>query len=381
MNILYCVPALYNPGGMERILTEKVNYLANLEGYNLFVFTTDQDYRPLYFKLDDRVTVHHSNLNFNQYFSCNFLEKYLGTKKLLRLYDQQLQAYIKKNSIDLIVSLGGKELEFLHRMKTNSAKICELHFSIDIRKQFILSRGNSPLYKLIGNYRRWQMIQQTKKLDQLVVLTKEDEEKLKLTHQNVTQIYNFSPLVPTEKAPLNQKKIVAVGKLDPQKGFDLLIEACTFIKNWDGWILEIYGQGPDEEQLRSQISSHHLEQHIFLKGITQKVAEVYNSASFYVLSSRFEGFPMVLLEAISFGLPIVSFDCVTGPNEVVHNDDCGILVDDGNTEKLGEAIQRLIENQKEREEKSERAFQKSRIFSKDEIMKQWLELFKKHTQK
>ena len=162
MNILYCVPALYNPGGMERILTEKVNYLANLEGYNLFVFTTDQDNRPLYFKLDDRVTVHHSNLNFNQYFSCNFLEKYLGTKKLLRLYEQQLQAYIKKNSIDLIVSLGGKELEFLHRMKTNSAKICELHFSIDIRKQFILSRGNSPLYKLIGNYRRWQMIQQTK---------------------------------------------------------------------------------------------------------------------------------------------------------------------------------------------------------------------------
>ena len=381
MNILYCVPALYNPGGMERILTEKVNYLANLEGYNLFVFTTDQDNRPLYFKLDDRVTVHHSNLNFNQYFSCNFLEKYLGTKKLLRLYEQQLQAYIKKNSIDLIVSLGGKELEFLHRMKTNSAKICELHFSIDIRKQFILSRGTNPLFKLIGKYRAWEMIQQTKKLDQLVVLTKEDEEKLKLTHQNVTQIYNFSPLVPTEKAPLNQKKIVAVGKLDPQKGFDLLIEACTFIKNWDGWILEIYGQGPDEEQLRSQISSHHLEQHIFLKGITQKVAEVYNSASFYVLSSRFEGFPMVLLEAISFGLPLVSFNCVTGPNEVIVNDDCGILVEDGNTEKLGEAIQRMISSHEEREGKSERAFQKSKIFSKEEIMKQWLELFKKYTQK
>ena len=375
MNILYCVPALYNPGGMERILTEKVNYLANLEGYNLFVFTTDQDNRPLYFKLDDRVTVHHSNLNFNQYFSCNFLEKYLGTKKLLRLYEQQLQAYIKKNSIDLIVSLGGKELEFLHRMKTNSAKICELHFSIDIRKQFILSRGNSPLYKLIGNYRRWQMIQQTKKLDQLVVLTKEDEEKLKLTHQNVTQIYNFSPLVPTEKAPLNQKKIVAVGKLDPQKGFDLLIEACRFIKNWDGWILEIYGQGPDEEQLRSKISFYELEKHIFLKGVTRKVEEVYHSASFYVLSSRFEGFPMVLLEAISFGLPIVSFDCATGPNEVIVNDDCGILVDDENTEKLGEAIQRMISSREEREWKSERAFQKSKLFSKDEIMKQWTDLF------
>lgn len=375
MNILYCVPALYNPGGMERILTEKVNYLANLEGYNLFVFTTDQDNRPLYFKLDDRVTVHHSNLNFNQYFSCNFLEKYLGTKKLLRLYEQQLQAYIKKNSIDLIVSLGGKELEFLHRMKTNSAKICELHFSIDIRKQFILSRGNSPLYKLIGNYRRWQMIQQTKKLDQLVVLTKEDEEKLKLTHQNVTQIYNFSPLAPTVKAPLNQKKIVAVGKLDPQKGFDLLIEACRFIKNWDGWILEIYGQGPDEEQLRSKISFYELEKHIFLKGVTRKVEEVYHSASFYVLSSRFEGFPMVLLEAISFGLPIVSFDCVTGPNEVIVNDDCGILVDDGNTEKLGEAIQRMISSREEREWKSERAFQKSKLFSKDEIMKQWTDLF------
>lgn len=381
MNILYCVPALYNPGGMERILTEKVNYLANLEGYNLFVFTTDQDNRPLYFKLDDRVTVHHSNLNFNQYFSCNFLEKYLGTKKLLRLYEQQLQAYIKKKNIDLIVSLGGKELEFLHRMKTNSAKICELHFSIDIRKQFILSRGTNPLFKLIGKYRAWEMIQQTKKLDQLVVLTKEDEEKLKLTHQNVTQIYNFSPLAPTVKAPLNQKKIVAVGKLDTQKGFDLLIEACRFIKNWDGWILEIYGQGPDEEQLRSKISFYELEKHIFLKGITRKVEEVYHSASFYVLSSRFEGFPMVLLEAISFGLPIVSFDCATGPNEVIVNDDCGLLVEEGNTKKLGEAMQRMICSHEEREGKSERAFQKSKHFSKAEIMKQWLELFQKLTQK
>ena len=225
------------------------------------------------------------------------------------------------------------------------------------------------------------MIQQTKKLDQLIVLTKQDEEKLKISHQNVTQIYNFAPLAPAEKAPLDQKKIIAVGKLDPQKGFDLLIEACRFIKNWDGWILEIYGQGPDEEQLRSKISFYELEKHIFLKGITRKVEEVYHSASFYVLSSRFEGFPMVLLEAISFGLPIVSFDCATGPNEVIVNDDCGLLVEEGNTKKLGEAMQRMICSREEREEKSERAFQKSKFFSKDEIMKQWLELFNKHAQK
>ena len=185
------------------------------------------------------------------------------------------------------------------------------------------------------------MIQQTKKLDQLVVLTKEDEEKLKLTHQNVTQIYNFSPLAPTVKAPLNQKKIVAVGKLDPQKGFDLLIEACRFIKNWDGWILEIYGQGPDEEQLRSKISFYELEKHIFLKGVTRKVEEVYHSASFYVLSSRFEGFPMVLLEAISFGLPIVSYNCPYGPSDVISSNENGLLVEDQNVQKLADAILKL----------------------------------------
>lgn len=381
MNILYCVPALYNPGGMERILTEKVNYLAKLEGFKLFVFTTDQDNRPLYFHLDHRINVHHSNLSFNQYFSTPFFTKYRETQKLLKHYQHQLESYIEENKIDIIISLGGKELEFLYKIRTASAKICELHFSIDIRKQFILSRGDSLLYKLIGNYRRWQMIRQTKKLDRLVVLTKEDEVKLKITHRNVTQIYNFSPLAPREKAPLDKKKIIAVGKLDPQKGFDLLIEASKFIKNWDGWILEIYGQGPDEEQLRSKILSYELEKYIFLKGITQKVEEVYQSASFYVLSSRFEGFPMVLLEAISFGLPIVSFNCVTGPNEVIVNDDCGLLVEEGNTKKLGEAMQRMISGHEEREGKSERAFQKSKLFSKEEIMKQWLELFKKLNQK
>lgn len=379
MKILYCVPALYNPGGMERILIEKANYLSELKDFEVHIITTDQDNRPIYFELSSNVRITHLNLDFNQFFAHPIISKFFSIKKLLKSYRSLLEEYIRKENIDVLVSLGGKELEFLYKMNVPCRRFCELHFSISIREQFLQARGNSLLYKLIGKYRTKQIIKQTKYLDKLIVLTKSDYEKLRCTHSNLVQIYNFSPIDSAERIDGTSKIIVAVGKLDPQKGFDLLIESCSYIKDWQDWQLHIYGQGPDEKMLKEKIKSLNLDHQIILKGTTRHVSEVYKNAGIYVLSSRYEGFPMVLVEALSFGLPLVSFDCVSGPNELIVNNDCGILVEDGNTKKLGEAISEMLRSPQLRKEKSIIAFNKSKIFSKEEIMKQWIKLFKEKT--
>lgn len=376
INILYCIPGLYNPGGMERILTDKINYLVETGLYSISIMTTEQMDKPFYFSLNENVKIINLNLGFDNFFSDNLIAKYFKTKKLLKKYKCLLENYIKTEKIDICISLGGKELEFLSNIQSDCKKIVEIHFAKSIRKQFITARHDNFFWRFLGDLRTHSLINQTKKLDKIVVLTKADEEDWKSSNDNVMQIYNFSPLQPVVTPKLINKKIVAVGKLDPQKGFDLLIEACSLISEWEDWTLSIYGQGPDKEKLQEQIIKHNLEDRIFLEGLTKNVSEVYSSASIYVLSSRYEGFPMVLLEAVSFGLPLVSFDCVTGPNEIIESNDCGLLVENGNIKSLAEALSWMMKNPQERDKMSMQSIEKSLSFSKEQIMNQWQQLFK-----
>lgn len=376
INILYCIPGLYNPGGMERILTEKINYLIETGCYSITIMTTEQMDRPFYFRLNKDVKIINLDLGFDNFFSDHLFAKYYKTKKLLKKYKILLEDFIKTENIDICISLGGKELEFLSDIDSNCKKIVEIHFAKSIRKQFITARHDNFFWRFLGDFRTRILVNQTKKLDRIVVLTKADELEWKTTNNNVIQIYNFSPIVPVNKPKLVNKKIVAVGKLDPQKGFDLLIESCSYISNWDGWTLSIYGQGSEHKNLNNQIKKYNLDDKVFLEGISKNVYDVYSTASIYVLSSRYEGFPMVLLEAISFGLPLVAFDCITGPNEIIKNNDCGILVENGNVKSLAESIKWMMENREERERMSEKSFEKSNFFSKEQIMNQWELLFK-----
>ncbi len=376
ITILYCIPALYNPGGMERILIEKVNEISKRPDFDVHVITTDQNGKQIYFDLSPEVQITHLNLDFNKYFDAMLFSKYYNTKRLLYAYCRKLKDYVKENKVDVVVSLGGKELEFLYKTNLDCRKICELHFSISIRKQFIFARGSSFLHKIMAEIRTYQLIKQTRALDKLVVLTKADEKKLQRSHRNVQQIYNFATIESAEPVFSNSKIMVAVGKLDTQKGFDLLIEACSKITDWNGWQLHIYGQGPDREMLEDLIRTYHLEQYVFLKGVSRNISEIYRNASMLILSSRYEGFPMVMLEAITFGLPVISFDCATGPSEIIEDDDCGMLVKDGDLDGMAGAIESLIRNPQMRHIKAVAAWEKSKMFSKKRLMREWITLFR-----
>lgn len=374
-NILYLVPGLYNPGGMERILTEKINHLVGLGKYNIHVLTTDQLGRPLYFDLDHRVEISHLDLDFDQYFHTGLIRKFISTKRLLQQYKQLLTRYIAEKKIDVCISLGGKELEFFSTLQADVKKICELHFAKDNRKQFLLARSSSLIYKLLGEVRTYQLIQQTKRLHKLVVLTKADEEQWKKTHRNIVQIYNFSSVERNAVSALSGKRAVAIGKLDPQKGFDMLIDAWkdVYVAH-PTWTLSIYGQGEWKTMLQSKIDAYGLAAVVRLMGVSNDIGSVLLESDLFVFSSRYEGFPMVLLESIACGVPIVSFDCKTGPNEIITDNDCGILVEAENTVLLGAAINTVLRQDKLRKQMGVAAKEKSKQFSKEKIMKQWEDL-------
>ena len=174
MNILYLIPSLENTGGMERILTEKMNYLVDQKNFNIHVITTEQNVDEYGFKLSDKVIVEHLKLNFYQLYNEQLIKKYFKTQKKLIIYKKRLHAFIQENDIDICVSLGGKEIEFLGNVNWSCKRIIEIHFSKNIRKQFLLARKTGWLWNFIGNIRNKQLEKQVKNFDKLVVLTKAD---------------------------------------------------------------------------------------------------------------------------------------------------------------------------------------------------------------
>lgn len=376
MNLLYCIPALYNAGGMERVLTEKVNYLINIPNYKITIITTDQGSKPIRFELDGRIKIVHLDLDFDGHFSENLLKKYYLHKKKLNLYKLNLVNLIKELNIDICISLCGKEIEFLYNLPVKCKKIAEIHFAMNIRKQFIMARHKGFFWDFFGELRTLQLIRAVKKLDKLVVLTLDDKKQWNKVLNNVIQIPNPNPLENTLFSSLKYKKVLSIGKLDPQKGYDMLLDSWSIVNDkHPDWELNIFGHGEWEEILSNKIKQLNLVGKVNLKGLTNDVITQYLNSSIYVMSSRFEGLPMVLIEAMSCGLPIVSFDCEYGPREVIDDFVDGILVEPNNVKKLAENINYLIENQNVRLEMGLNARESVKRFSKPKIMNEWIILF------
>ena len=181
------------------------------------------------------------------------------------------------------------------------------------------------------------------RLDALTVLTEEDRRDygamLDGTHTRVAAIPNALPPLDGGTSAVDGTVAVAAGRLNSQKGFDLLIRAWARVaQERPGWTLRIYGSGPERGALKALIAEHGLGGRVRLEGATKQIGTKMAEGSLFVLSSRFEGFGMVIVEAMSKGLPVVSFDCPRGPSEIIDHDRDGILVPDGDVDALADAV-------------------------------------------
>lgn len=377
MNIVYCIPSLYNSGGMERVLTTKVNYLSTCNpDYNITIITTDQMGRYIFFKLNSEINVVHFDINFSESFNSSLLKRYFWNYYKSKEYKNRLYAYLVDNNIDICISLCGKEMDFLTKLKDKSKKIAELHFAKSFRKQFVLSRKNNLFWRIFGELRTYQLIKVTQKLSKLIVLTKEDKLEWLKTNTNVKQIYNPIQWENSQLSDCINKKMIAVGRLDAQKGYDMLIPIWKTVSDkYPDWELNIFGDGEWKDMLNELIKSYNLVGKVNLKGITNNIQKEYLQSSCFLLSSRYEGFGMVILEAMTFGLPIVSFNCKSGPSELIVEGENGFLIEEGYFNQFSNRICEIIENEDLRYKMSKKSYELSKEFSVDSIMKEWINLF------
>lgn len=349
--ICFFIGNLNFSGGTERVSTIIANELAK-KGYKILFLSLYEGTKP-YFFLNEKIST-----------AGLFLEKISFSNKYFSII-HRLRQFIREQNIDTVISVDSMlclfstpAIRFL-----NVKHICWEHFN------FTADLGEKT--------RRYARLLAAIFCDYIITLTETDKSiwlKKTLHRAKVLSIHNPSSFAKTSHIPSFDKKIIlSVGRYRYQKGFDLLIEAwAKAISQIEGWKLKIVGDGEQKEKLLSLIKKYDLSDSVELIPSTKDIHQYFQNASFYCMSSRFEGLPMVLLEAQSYNLPIVSFDCLTGPGELIDNGVDGLLTKPEDTTGLSEAIVKLSKDQDLFNRMVNHLFHKdTRSFKLEYIIAQW----------
>ena len=373
MKLIYCICSLQNPGGMERVLLNKVTYLTGRLHWDVTIVTTDQKGRPAFYPFPDAVKMVDLGINYTDDNGKHPLLKIAGYLQRRRRHRKLLTKLLMKERADIVVSLYPSESSFIPDIKDGSKKVLELHFC----KFFRLQYGRSGLLGLIDRWRTRQDEKIVGKFDKFVVLTNEDKGYWGQL-PNIEVIPNAAMHIGNKYSDSTAHRIIAVGRLDYQKGFDRLIEAWALIqkhKKYKDWNLDIFGQGEWHDMLQQMIERHGLQDNTHINRPTRDIGTEYAKSSLLVMSSNYEGFPMVMIEAMACGLPVVSFDFKCGPKDIIKDSINGLLVPNGNIDALAQAMMKIMDNDTYRKELSLNARQVVSTYSEDTVMAKWISLF------
>lgn len=373
MKLIYCIHSLYNPGGMERVLVNKVSYLVRQMGWEVVVVTTDQHQRPVFYPLPEEVRLIDLDINYSEDNSKGTFRKIGGYLRRRRLHRRRLTEVLMREKADIVVSLYPSESSFIPEIKDGSKKVLELHFC----KFFRLQYGRKGLMGLIDRLRTWQDERLVCRFDKFVVLTEEDRGYWGAL-PNMEVIPNAALYIAPAHATQIEKRVIAVGRLDYQKGFDRLIEAWALVQQNEAfrdWRLDIFGQGEWREMLEQMICERGLQQTARINAPSKQIGAEYAASSLLVMSSNYEGFPMVMIEAMACGLPVVAFEFKCGPKDIINNHHNGIRVEEGNIPALADAMMELMQNSELRKQMSLEARKVTETYSEERVMRRWVTLF------
>ena len=391
--IVFCTPALYSTGGVERVVSYKASYFAEQLGYEVSIIVTEGRGRDCYFPLSDKVKVINFELGFEKLWKASFFKKvYLYLTKQWQ-YKRMLKAELMRIRPDITISMLRREINFLTDIQDGSKKIGELHVNRANYRNFEANNSNG-LKRLFARFWMKGLVGKLKRLDQLVVLT--DKSKASWPELSNVMVIPDPITILREKGTGNSEKFAAAGKREVgvnrvvtigryayQKGYDLLLQAWAELsriresENGEEWTLDIYGQGDqtDYRQLMAELGIDSNRCH--LNGPVENVVKAYQESSIFVLSSRFEGFGMVLIEAMACGLPVVSFDCPAGPDEIITDGVDGLLVPSGDVHTLAEKLMLLMSDENLRRRLGQQARQTAQRYDMTVLVNQWTALFEK----
>lgn len=372
--IVYVVGGMLSPTGMGTILSRKINWLAENTDYELYMILTERPDIPWCYDINPRVQWVNFNINFDELDTMPIHKKIIFYWVKQKRYKHLFSQYLLKIRPDVTVSALRRDINFINDIPDGSKKIGEIHFERTFYRNFNSPHLPKSINKLITKFWMDSLIKNLKRLDRFVILTHEDYKQWSELNNKIV-IPNSIAEYHGELSKLESKSAIAVGRYTWQKGFDLLIEAWSKVANkHPDWILNIYGAG-EKENYETIINEKGLTKQIQCHNAVSNIYEKFIENSFLVFSSRYEGFGLVLAEAMSTGLPVVSFACPCGPRDIITNNEDGILIENGNISKLANGICELIEDNKKRKTLGSNAHLKAKKYYPDHVMKQWVDLF------
>jgi len=376
LRIAYCIPSLYSVSGMERTLAIKANYFAEHFGYEVFIILTDGKERSNAFPLSEKIKVINLDINYDKIWGYPLFRKFFAYSFKQFVYRRRLSCTLKSISPDITVSMLRREINFLTQIKDGSKKIGELHFNKSNYRDFNSPRTlKLPFRKTLSKIWMLQLIKNLKKLDRFVVLSVEDMNKWNELN-NISVIYNPLETLPDKVSDCSSKKVVSAGRFVRQKGFDMLIESWKIVSDkHSGWTLTIYGSG-DKTQIRKDAEKLGILKSCNFEEPVMNLYDKFIENSIFAFSSRFEGFGMVITEAMACGIPPVAFACPCGPKDIITDSKNGYLVETGDIQTLADKICNLIEDDQKRKEMGNEARLRAERFTIETIAGEWDTLFR-----
>ena len=372
--IAYVVGGLYSLTGMNSTLTRKINWLAENTDYDLYMILTEKADLPWVFDINPKVKWVNFNINFDDLDAMPLPKKLYHFIVKQKKYKQAFENYLLKIHPDITVSIVRREINFINSIKDGSKKVGEIHFTRSSYRNIVIPYLPDILNRYLSKLWMDSLVRKLKKLDQFVTLTKEDYTLWPELNNKVV-IPNFVPEYKGEYAKLNTKNAIAVGRYSWEKGFDLLVDIWSIVnKKHPDWTLNLYGVG-DYSSLQEEANKKGLEKVFVCHPATKEIYSKYKESSIFLMTSRYEAHPLVLLEAMSVGLPPVAFACPCGPRDIINKGENGILVEMGDLTSYAEGVCELIENDSERMYIAKNAIKKTKEYPKDTIMQKWVELF------
>lgn len=381
MRIVYIIGTLASKSGANRIITEKANYFATKYNHDVTIITCFQPQKQAnIFTLSSEIKQINLSIPYELQYHYKYPMRLWVKWKCYKRLCIELNNVVNNVDPDILIGVAQFKADIVSKIKCKAKKVIECHEARNYTlsglgmNRSLMSRVFLKLYK----YKYFRTIEHY--ADVICTLTKGDKELWKKA-KRIEVIPNFSTMQVSRYSDCKTKRIIAVGRFVWEKGYSRLFEIWRIVSSrHPDWELDIFGEGDMEYTLKMYIKKTGLI-NLTIHKYTSNISLEYAKSSIFLLTSYYEGFSLVLLEAQRHGVPCVAFDCPFGPRSIINDSKNGFLVEDGDIRLFADRVCYLIENEKLRKQFAQVGLEHVKSFDVHIVIKQWEKLFKSLTEK
>lgn len=384
MKIVYVYDAIARIGGVEKILADKMNYFADVCAYDIYLITAAQGNHPFSFPISARVKHIDLNARFHLQYQYKAPLRWWMKWRLDCDFERKIKKQIAQIDPDIIIATTYYKADVVCRLECRAKKIIESHC---VKSHTGINDGikrSKPIQLLYDYLLKKSFLTIEEKSDAIVSLTEGDSKEWNADCKRKFVIPNSIPEIPPATSPRTAQRAISAGRLTKEKAFHRMIAAWMKVyRIHPEWQLDIYVEGEEKKVLLHTIKALGLEGVVRIHPFSTDLEQEFLDSSMFLLSSLYEGFGLVLIEAMACGLPCIAFDCPYGPGEIIHHNKDGVLLPD--FDKLSTdahelwtmawSVNKLISNPSLREKLGNAARENAKRFLPDKVMTKWIDLF------